>query len=78
MYAISVFLTLMVGEVEKDFQIFNPNIMFSEKNTCEVFLESNKKDLINSLYFALNNSNIEITKIIKIECVDPTIKEESI
>jgi len=78
MYAISVILTLMVGEVEKDFQIFNPNIMFSEKNTCEVFLESNKKDLINSLYFALNNSNIEITKIIKIECVDPTIKEESI
>ena len=78
MYAISVFLTLMVGEVEKDFQIFNPNIMFSDKNTCEVFLENNKKDLINSLYFALNNSNIEIIKISNFECIDPTIKEESI
>ena len=78
MYAISVILTLMVGEVEKDFPIVNPNMLFHNKNTCEVFLENNKKDLINSLYFALNNSNIEITKIIKIECVDPTIKEESI
>ena len=78
MYAISVVLTLMVGEVEKDFQIFNPNIMFSEKNTCEVFVENNKKDLINSLYFALNNSNIEITKIIKIECVDPRDKGQLI
>ena len=78
MYAISVVLTLMVGEVEKDFQIFNPNIMFSEKNTCEVFVENNKKDLINSLYFALNNSNIEIIKISNFECFNPTIKEESI
>jgi len=78
MYAISVVLTLMVGEVEKDFQIFNPNIMFSDKNTCEVFVENNKKDLINSLYFALNNSNIEITKITKIECVDPRDKGQSI
>ena len=78
MYAISVVLTLMVGEVEKDFQIFNPNIMFSEKNTCEVFVKNNKKDLINSLYFALNNSNIEITKIIKIECVDPRDKGQLI
>jgi len=78
MYAISVVLTLMVGEVEKDFQIFNPNIMFSDKNTCEVFVENNKKDLINSLYFALNNSNIEITKIIKIECVDPRDKGQLI
>ncbi len=78
MYAISVLLTLMVGEVEKDFQIFNPNIMFSDKNTCEVFVENNKKDLINSLYFALNNSNIEITKITKIECVDPRDKGQSI
>jgi hypothetical protein len=77
MYAISVFLTLMVGEVEKDFQIFNPNIMFSDKNTCEVFVENNKKDLINSLYFALNNSNIEITKIKKIECVDPRDQGQS-
>jgi|TARA_R110000823_G_scaffold103723_1_gene221263 hypothetical protein len=78
MYAISVVLTLMVGEVEKDFQIFNPNMMFSDKNTCEVFVENNKKDLINSLYFALNNSNIEITKITKIECVDPRDKGQSI
>ncbi len=78
MYAISVLLTLMVGEVEKDFQIFNPNIMFSDKNTCEVFVENNKKDLINSLYFALNNSNIEITKITKIECVDPRDQGQSI
>ena len=78
MYAISVVLTLMVGEVEKDFQIFNPNIMFSDQNTCEVFVENNKKDLINSLYFSLNNSNIEITKIIKIECVDPREKGQSI
>ena len=78
MYAISVVLTLMVGEVEKDSQIFNPNIMFSDKNTCEVFVENNKKDLINSLYFSLNNSNIEITKIIKIECVDPRDKGQSI
>jgi hypothetical protein len=78
MYAISVVLTLMVGVVEKDFQIFNPNIMFSDKNTCEVFVENNKKDLINSLYFALNNSNIEITKITKIECVDPRDKGQSI
>ncbi len=78
MYAISVLLTLMVGEVEKDFQIFNPNMMFSDKNTCEVFVENNKKDLINSLYFALNNSNIEITKITKIECVDPRDKGQSI
>ena len=78
MYAISVVLTLMVGEVEKDFQIFNPNMMFSDKNTCEVFVENNKKDLINSLYFALNNSNIEITKIKKIECVDPRDQGQSI
>jgi len=78
MYAISVVLTLMVGEVEKNFQIFNPNMMFSDKNTCEVFVENNKKDLINSLYFALNNSNIEITKITKIECVDPRDKGQSI
>ena len=78
MYAISVVLTLMVGEVEKDFQIFNPNMMFSDKNTCKVFVENNKKDLINSLYFALNNSNIEITKITKIECVDPRDKGQSI
>ena len=78
MYAISVVLTLMVGEVEKDFQIFNPNMMFSDKNTCAVFVENNKKDLINSLYFALNNSNIEITKITKIECVDPRDKGQSI
>ena len=78
MYAISVVLTLMVGEVEKNFQIFNPNMMFSDKNTCEVFVENNKKDLINSLYFSLNNSNIEITKIIKIECVDPREKGQSI
>ena len=78
MYAISVVLTLMVGEVEKDFQIFNPNMMFSDKNTCEVFVENNKKDLINSLYFALNNSNIEITKITKIECVDPRDKGQSL
>tara|TARA_R110002126_G_scaffold283364_1_gene432517 strand:+ start:435 stop:671 length:237 start_codon:yes stop_codon:yes gene_type:complete len=78
MYAISVVLTLMVGEVEKDFQIFNPNMMFSDKNTCEVFVENNKKDLINSLYFALNNSNIEITKITKIECVDPRDQGQSI
>ena len=78
MYAISVILTLMVGEVEKDFQIFNPNIMFSEKNTCEVFLESNKKDLINSLYFSLNNSNIEVIKISNFECINPAIKQESI
>ena len=78
MYAISVVLTLMVGEVEKDFQIFNPNMMFSDKNTCEVFVENNKKDLINSLYFSLNNSNIEITKIIKIECVDPRDQGQSI
>mgnify|MGYP003628496561 FL=1 len=77
MYAISVVLTLMVGEVEKDFQIFNPNMMFSDKNTCEVFVENNKKDLINSLYFALNNSNIEITKIKKIECVDPRDQGQS-
>mgnify|MGYP005998031653 FL=1 len=77
MYAISVVLTLMVGEVEKDFQIFNPNMMFSDKNTCEVFVENNKKDLINSLYFALNNSNIEITKITKIECVDPRDQGQS-
>jgi len=78
MYAISVVLTLMVGEVEKNFQIFNPNMMFSDKNTCEVFVENNKKDLINSLYFALNNSNIEITKITKIECVDPRDQGQSI
>ena len=78
MYAISVVLTLMVGEVEKDFQIFNPNMMFSDKNTCEVFVENNKKDLINSLYFALNNSNSEITKITKIECVDPRDKGQAI
>ena len=78
MYAISVILTLMVGEVEKDFPIVNPNLLFSDKNTCEVFLENNKKDLINSLYFALNNSNIEITKITKIECVDPRDKGQSI
>jgi hypothetical protein len=78
MYAISVILTLMVGEVEKDFPIVNPNLLFHNKNTCEVFLENNKKDLINSLYFALNNSNIEIIKISNFECIDPTIKEESI
>ena len=78
MYAISVVLTLMVGEVEKNFQIFNPNMMFSDKNTCEVFVENNKKDLINSLYFALNNSNIEITKITKIECIDPRDQGQSI
>jgi len=78
MYAISVILTLMVGEVEKDFPIVNPNMLFSDKNTCEVFLENNKKDLINSLYFALNNSNIEVIKIDKFECINPTIKEESI
>ena len=78
MYAISVILTLMVGEVEKDFPIVNTNMLFSEKNTCEVFLENNKKDLINSLYFALNNSNIEVIKIDKFECINPTIKEESI
>ena len=78
MYAISVVLTLMVGEVEKDFPIVNPNMLFSDKNTCEVFLENNKKDLINSLYFALNNSNIEVIKIDKFECINPTIKEESI
>jgi len=78
MYAISVVLTLMVGEVEKDFPIVNPNMLFRNKNTCEVFLENNKKDLINSLYFALNNSNVEIIKIAKFKCIDPTIKEESI
>ena len=78
MYAISVILTLMVGEVEKDFQIFNPNMMFSDKTTCEIFVENNKKDLINSLYFALNNSNIEITKITKIECIDPRDQGQSI
>ena len=78
MYAISVVLTLMVGGVEKDFPIVNPNMLFSDKNTCEVFLENNKKDLINSLYFALNNSNIEVIKIDKFECINPTIKEESI
>ena len=78
MYAISVILTLMVGEVEKDFPIVNPNMLFNDKNTCEVFLENNKKDLINSLYFALNNSNIEVIKIDKFECINPTIKEESI
>jgi hypothetical protein len=71
MYAISVILTLMVGEVEKNFQIINPNMVFSDKNTCEIFVENNKKDLINSLYFALNNSNIEITKIFNIECINP-------
>ena len=78
MYAISVVLTLMVGEVEKDFQIFNPNMMFSDKNTCEVFVENNKKDLINSLYFALNNSNIEVIKISNFQCFNPNIKQESI
>ena len=78
MYAISVILTLMVGGVEKDFPIVNTNMLFSEKNTCEVFLENNKNDLINSLYFALNNSNIEVIKIDKFECINPTIKEESI
>ena len=78
MYAISVILTLMVGEVEKDFPIVNPNLLFSDKNTCEVFLEKNKKDLINSLYFALNNSNIEVIKIDKFECINPNIKQESI
>ena len=78
MYAISVILTLMVGGVEKDFPIVKTNMLFSEKNTCEVFLENNKKDLINSLYFALNNSNIEIIKIFNFECLDPNIKQESI
>ena len=78
MYAISVVLTLMVGGVEKDFPIVNPNMLFSDKTTCEIFVENNKKDLINSLYFALNNSNIEITKITKIECVDPRDKGQSI
>ena len=78
MYAISVILTLMVGEVEKDFPIVNPNLLFSDKNTCVVFLENNKKDLINSLYFALNNSNIEVIKISNFECINPNIKQESI
>ena len=78
MFTISVVLTLMVGGIEKDYSIFNPNLLFTEKYKCEIFVKLYKDQLIQSRYTAFKESNIKLIKVSNIECLDPAKQTELI